>query len=375
MVKSILLKAGLGILVLYVSACTASTTEIPGRSPEYDVLESRVISLESREQFDISDFLRKKEFEGFKSEVGDDLVRIKSETGLISDDFQAISEDNRNQYGQIEENSLGIASIEKRLTLLEERLGLMEIELDKMSDPGEETLATKKIALGNAKAIEGYVSKQEKYESKISMLEQRLLKLENQVSNVVIASESGDSSQDTRGRMTDSSSDSVPLEGGAGADGGSGILTVPGNGALVGTEEDGHPPAEREAVDDAPVLSSEEKLFLNGEEAYKSGDYTTALGYFEEYVNLYGDGGNRDDSLFYLGSIYFSRGEYMIAVEEFAKVVTEMPESNVFNDSIWLLAVSFDRTGNSEEAGKYYKIIAENDDSPHQKKAQGQLNP
>ncbi len=90
---------------------------------------------------------------------------------------------------------------------------------------------------------------------------------------------------------------------------------------------------------------------------YKSRKFKKAEQEFKKYRTLYPNSDLVDDSLYFIGYMYFLQGNYNTASLRFFELIKQYPKSNRLNDTKWWLGVSLERSGDLNGALDIYKEL------------------
>ena len=124
-----------------------------------------------------------------------------------------------------------------------------------------------------------------------------------------------------------------------------------------------------DGVDSDPAKT----LYLSAKKKFDESSFINALGQFDEYMFYYPKGSNFSDSLYYAGYIHSTLSDFQEASLKFYSLVQDYKESEKYHESMWLLAVSYDRQKKVNDAKTYYKKISQDSTSIYKERAAARL--
>jgi ABC-type branched-subunit amino acid transport system substrate-binding protein len=104
--------------------------------------------------------------------------------------------------------------------------------------------------------------------------------------------------------------------------------------------------------EEVPAPDAIERQFRSAFEEYKAGDLERAARHFQDFIIQYPRTSITDDALYFLGDIYFQRGEYTVAVLQFERLLDYFPSSPHYTEAQWSLANCYYKMGRYNEALK-----------------------
>ena len=103
--------------------------------------------------------------------------------------------------------------------------------------------------------------------------------------------------------------------------------------------------------------TSAEQLFNNAMRDRSSGNSDLAVQEFQDYVKCYGTTDRAPTALYYIGVIYYLRGDHENAISTFDKVVNDYPQNTKIPDAMLLKGRALAKVGQKEEARNEFKIL------------------
>ena len=118
-----------------------------------------------------------------------------------------------------------------------------------------------------------------------------------------------------------------------------------------------------------------EDLFNNAMRDRQGGNSDLAVQEFQDVLKCYGSTDYAPSSLYYIGVIYYLRGDHENAISTFDKVLSDYPGNAKVPDTMLLKGRALARIGQKEDAKKEFKaLIAKFPDSDSASKARVDLN-
>jgi tol-pal system protein YbgF len=124
-----------------------------------------------------------------------------------------------------------------------------------------------------------------------------------------------------------------------------------------------NPPVEgQEQVKNASV--NPEDIYNQALDLYYQGKLDEAEAKFKEFAEKYKNNHLYDNALFWIGQIYYTKGEYQKAIEVFQDLINkcesgEIKECNKLSDALLKIAYSYLKINNNEKAKFYFQKIVE----------------
>lgn len=101
----------------------------------------------------------------------------------------------------------------------------------------------------------------------------------------------------------------------------------------------------------------EQTEFNTALQLYKKRQFKKAELAFKKYRRVYPESDLVDDSLYYIGYMYFLQGDYSTASLRLFEMTKQFPKSNRVNDAKWWLGVSLERSGDLNGALDIYREL------------------
>ncbi len=134
--------------------------------------------------------------------------------------------------------------------------------------------------------------------------------------------------------------------------------------------ESGPPPEEK--PEEAIINPAD--LYMKGYHDTMDKNFTSAMETFREFLALFPDHELADNAQYWVGEIYYARGDWERAILEFDKVVKEYPAGEKVPDSLLKQGYSFGKLGDKKTAEILFKrIVEEFPQTETAKKAQERL--
>lgn len=108
---------------------------------------------------------------------------------------------------------------------------------------------------------------------------------------------------------------------------------------------------------DSETPQKERADFNTAFQLYKTRSFKKAEQEFLNYRKDHPNSDLADDSLYFIGYIYFLQGNYNTASLRFFELIKQYPDSNRLNDTKWWLGVSLERSGDLNGALDIYKEL------------------
>lgn len=134
-------------------------------------------------------------------------------------------------------------------------------------------------------------------------------------------------------------------------------------------------PAKPNAALPAGCTGTSEDLFNSAMHDRQSGNSDLAIQEFQDVLKCYGNTDYAPSSLYYIGVIYYLRGDHENAISTFDKVLNDYPGNTKVPDTMLLKGRALTRIGQKEAARNEFKaLIAKFPDSESASKARVDLN-
>ncbi|MFQ5735788.1 MAG: tol-pal system protein YbgF [Thermodesulfobacteriota bacterium] len=109
-------------------------------------------------------------------------------------------------------------------------------------------------------------------------------------------------------------------------------------------------PAAARKREAAPEVEPPETMYLRGYKETKAHDYAKATETFSEFLSTYPRHKFAGNAQYWLGEIYYAKGDWEMAILEFDKVIKRFPESEKVPAAILKQGFSFEKLGSNKEA-------------------------
>lgn len=107
--------------------------------------------------------------------------------------------------------------------------------------------------------------------------------------------------------------------------------------------------------------TSRQKLMLQAKNLTKAGKIEEARGVYRAIVRKWPNKlGTTDEAYFRLGELYYQKGKYRSALQEYVKVHDKFPKGVYADDAYFRIGVCFMQIGELEDAQAFFQIILEN---------------
>jgi len=131
---------------------------------------------------------------------------------------------------------------------------------------------------------------------------------------------------------------------------------------------------KKEAPKEAAKKEDPDALYFKGFKLTKDKDFDKASAAFKHFLQLYPRNKLADHARYWLGEIYYSRGNWERAILEFDKVIKEYPGGDKVPAAILKEGFSFDKLGSGKEARLLLESVIEKyPESPEAKMAAERL--
>jgi branched-chain amino acid transport system substrate-binding protein len=104
--------------------------------------------------------------------------------------------------------------------------------------------------------------------------------------------------------------------------------------------------------EEVPTTDAIERQFRSAFEEYKGGDLDSAARHFQDFIVQHPRTSITDDALYFLGDIYFQRGEYSVAALQFERLLGYFPSSPHYPEAQWSLANCYYKMSRYKDALK-----------------------
>jgi len=118
------------------------------------------------------------------------------------------------------------------------------------------------------------------------------------------------------------------------------------------------------SVPESLPAESESSLYLSGEELYNQayldftrGEYDLAIQGFQSYLRKFSNTELSDNAQYWIGECYYSKGDYIRAIEEFKKVEANYPQGNKVPAAIYKIGLTNLKLGQKKEGESYLKRV------------------
>ncbi len=120
----------------------------------------------------------------------------------------------------------------------------------------------------------------------------------------------------------------------------------------------GAPMATRERSTERPnyEMSEQERLYDSAIKNYKSGNVSSAIQQFEQFVKYYSDDKNYTNALYYLGEAHYTMRHYEQAQKILEVLVYQTPTNKLNFNAITLLEKVYQAQGNKEKLDELNKF-------------------
>lgn len=120
---------------------------------------------------------------------------------------------------------------------------------------------------------------------------------------------------------------------------------------------------------------SAEQLYNAAMRDRTSGNSDLAIQQFQDYLKCFQTTDRAPNAQYYVGEIYYLRGDYETAVDAFDKVLEQFPQNNKTSDAMLLKGRALAKSGQKEAARAEFKtLITKFPDSENAPKARVELN-
>jgi tol-pal system protein YbgF len=119
-------------------------------------------------------------------------------------------------------------------------------------------------------------------------------------------------------------------------------------------------PAQEESKEEKPpevVSVTDKDIYKKAFDAMESGDLETAKQLFETLVNKFPKSSLADNSLYWIGEIYYSHNDYQTALTYFKRVVDEYPSENKVPAAMLKMGLCYKGMGDLENARQVLKKL------------------
>ncbi len=106
-----------------------------------------------------------------------------------------------------------------------------------------------------------------------------------------------------------------------------------------------------------PKPPSEKSVYEQALEAFHKKNYSESEKTFKAFVKKYPDSPLADNALFWLGEIYFLRGDYLKAIEYYQKVLDTYPKGNKVPIAMFKQGKAWEKLGDSTAAKILYEKV------------------
>jgi len=113
-------------------------------------------------------------------------------------------------------------------------------------------------------------------------------------------------------------------------------------------------PSEETAQQKPPA---EKAMYEEALSAYKRKNYNAAEKGFQEFLKKYPDSPLADDATFWLGELYFTRGNLLKAIEYYQKVIDVYPKGNKVPMAMYKQGKAWEKLGDSTAAKILYEKV------------------
>lgn len=121
--------------------------------------------------------------------------------------------------------------------------------------------------------------------------------------------------------------------------------------------------------------ASAEQLYNSAMRDRTSGNSDLAIQQFQDYLKCFNTTDRAPNAQYYIGEIYYLRGDYETAVDAFDKVLEQFPQNSKTSDSMLLKGRALAKAGQKESArAEFRSLIAKFPDSENAPKARIELN-
>ncbi|MEM6532194.1 MAG: tol-pal system protein YbgF [Myxococcota bacterium] len=127
-------------------------------------------------------------------------------------------------------------------------------------------------------------------------------------------------------------------------------LTLHGDGPTVDVTD--LPPVPR-----LPDPSLAQRVFDDGLEAYRRGEFTPARDAFQSFVDSNPVDGRADNALFWVGQCSYELGDFSDALTAFRRIVNEYPKSKKVPDALFKIGTSYERLSDDRNARRTFETL------------------
>ena len=105
-------------------------------------------------------------------------------------------------------------------------------------------------------------------------------------------------------------------------------------------------------------LSAEVAAYEESFRLYRSGEFSTAIAKFREFLQTYPSSEYADNALFWLGECYFKEGDFASAAVTFEDVAKKFPQGNKVPDALYRQGLALIEIGGKTDQSAAYKGAA-----------------
>lgn len=111
------------------------------------------------------------------------------------------------------------------------------------------------------------------------------------------------------------------------------------------------------AADATPLNDATHPRYRQAMDAFRKGDYQSAVPLFEAFVDDFPESDLADNALYWTGECKYSNKEFSEAIQKFQQVVEEYPSGSKVPDALLKIGFSFISLGDRESAVAYLKKV------------------
>lgn len=119
------------------------------------------------------------------------------------------------------------------------------------------------------------------------------------------------------------------------------------------------PPEDARTQPPSQPVNPEEALYEEALKSFQKKEYNLSEQKFKEFLERYPNSSLADNSLFWLGEIYYIRGNYLKAIEYYQQVIDNYPKENKVLISLYKQAKAWEAIGDTTAARILYEKVIE----------------
>lgn len=109
--------------------------------------------------------------------------------------------------------------------------------------------------------------------------------------------------------------------------------------------------------EEIPATAEIDRRYKSALEEYKRGDLDNAARHYQDFIMQHPRTSLTDDALYFLGDIYFQKGEYSVAAIQFGRLLNYFPSSPHSQEAQWSMANCYYNMGEYKNALKFARQL------------------